>query len=507
MAASTSIIARLAVSGMILGTSVAMSSAQPYDFSAATALLTSELPQLQNRVAVIVRQDGRDIYRYQFGTIDYNTKSRLASFTKTLSAGVILALRDEGLLGLDERIGDALPLFEAEGLGDPTILDCFGMRHGIQTEVAYEIDRRYTLAQSVTLIGLNGTLQFPPASALAYEGIGMQVVGRIGELRTGQSWEQFARSRIFDRCDMPQSDYGQFSPNPAIAGGARSSAEETIRFAQMVMDGGLYDGVRVLSPASVEQLFTNSTYQLPVEATPWPETNPRYPYGQSPDYGFGTWIFAQNPASLHVEEIVGAGAWGSFIWLDRRRGLTAVLITDVPVGSRASSDASLGLFAIARVQADQHQAAGLAAWPQPSSVQLEWLGAAGATGYRVYASAAPIRNVYDLRAAQRLVQTTATDYLAPPVAYYAVTAVFDEHENLALTPQSNTRIAPVPCLGDVNCDRSVDFSDIDVFVSVLVGVETSECARVAADADADRDVDFDDIEFFVELLVAGAACP
>ncbi len=487
--------------------SAVVATAQPYDFSAATALLTAELPSLQNRVAVIVRQDGRDIYRYQFGTIDYNTKNRLASFTKTLSAAVVLALRDEGRFQLTERIGDAIPLFETEGLGASTILDCFGMRHGIQTPIPYEIDRRYTLAQSVNLIALNGTQAFSPGSALEYEGSGMQIVGRIGELRTGQAWETLARTRIFDRCDMPSADFQQFAPNPAIAGGARSSAEETIRFAQMIIDGGVYAGARVLSLASVEQLFSNSTFELPVVGTPWPASHPGYPYGQSPDYGFGTWIFAQNPTSQHVEEVIGAGAWGSYIWLDQRRGLTAVLITDVPPGTMASMDAALGLFAIARQQADQNQATTLFARPQPAGVNLLWTGAPGATRYRVYSSATPIRNIFELRAAQAVAQTTSTFFVAPPAAYYAVTAEFGEHENFALTPRQNTLTAPVPCLGDVNCDRTVDFADIEPFVTALVGLEPSQCARVAADTNADGAVTFDDISSFVGLLVAGAACP
>lgn len=405
----------------------------PYDFSAADSVLNSALPSLSDHVAVIVRQDDIDLYRFQSGDIGYSTKTRLASFTKTISAAVVLALRDEGWLNLNERLGDTFPLFDANGIGDPTVIDAFGMRHGIATPAPYEILPLYTLAQSVTLIGLNGTLAFTPGTQLGYEGSGMQAVGRIAELRVGLPWETIARSRIFDRCAMPAADYQQFAPNPAVAGGSRGSAHETIRFAEMIVDRGWYRGQRVLSDASIEQLFTNATRGLPVFATPWPATHPLYPYGADPDYGFGTWILAENPQTLHVEEIVGAGAWGSFIWIDRRRGLTAVLITDVPAGSQGSLDAALELFAIARAQIDAHQVHHLAAIPEASAVRLHWTKASASIGSRMYGSPTPIRDVFDLRAAVDLGRVTTNDALVPTFPHYAVTAQFETLDNPAIT--------------------------------------------------------------------------
>jgi len=180
----------------------------PYDFSSAEYLLRSELRDLEGHVAVIVRQDGTELFRFQAGDIHYDTKTRLASFTKTISAGVILALRDDQVLSLDERLGSSFPLFDARGIGDPTILDCWSMRHGIDAPIAYERDPRFTLEQSVALIGLTGTLVFRPGTRLGYDGAGMQTTGQLAVLRTGAEWEDIARARILDRCGMPEADYG-----------------------------------------------------------------------------------------------------------------------------------------------------------------------------------------------------------------------------------------------------------------------------------------------------------
>jgi CubicO group peptidase (beta-lactamase class C family) len=434
--------------------------AQPYDFTAADVLLTNELPNLNNHVAVIVRQDGHELYRFQAGDIDYDTKNRLASFTKTISAGVILALRDEGLLTLDERWGDTLLLFDSNGIGEPTILDAWAMRHGVDTPIPYERDARFTLAESVVRIGLTGGVYFEHGTQLGYDGLGMQTTGRIAEIRTNQAWGDIARSRIFDRCDMPDADYLQFDPNPAVAGGLRSSAEETMNFAQMILDNGWYAGERVLSAESIELMFTNNTRDLPVYVSPWPETHPLYPYGVDPDYAFGAWVLAENPDTQHVEEIVGAGAWGSYLWIDQRRGLTAVLITDVQPGSQSSMNAALGLCQIARQQVESAQAQSLVATREGPDVRLDWQPAQDSVGTRIYGAPWPIRDIYDLRAAAFLAEVDGDEALVNDFKYYAVTATFAELENTALIPGGNALDAAVPCRGDLDGDYDVAVADL-----------------------------------------------
>ncbi|MFZ4573463.1 MAG: serine hydrolase [Phycisphaerales bacterium] len=474
-----------------------IAAAQPYDFGDADALLTAELPNLSGRVAVIVRQNGRELYRFQRGTINYATRTHLASFTKTLSAAVVLSVVDDGRLGLHERIGDVLPAFASNGIGAPTVLDCFGMRHGIHTPIAYEIDRRYTLAQSVALIGATGFQAYPPGTTLDYDGPGMQVVGRICELRGLRSWSTLARDRIFLPCAMPNSDYLEFDPNPAIAGGARSSADETMNFAQMVIDGGVFNGAQVLSLASIERLFTNSTLGLPIGNIPFPASHPEYPYGEQPDYGFGDWILAQNPASGHVEEVVGAGAWGSFIWFDRRRALTAVLITDIPAGSQASVDAALGLFSIARRETELAQAKDLTTAKSGLGAVVSWTPAPGSTHTRIYGSLEPIRDIFDLRRADLSASSTGGSVTAAPYPYFAALALFEAFENTALIPGENSLDAPAPCPADVTRDGVVDGDDVIAFF------DSWDRNDPAADLNLDAGVDGDDVIGFFGSWDAG----
>lgn len=410
----------------------------PYDLSEADALLGSELRSLRGHVAVQLRQDGRELYRYQAGDIDHDSRRRLASVTKTISAGVVLCLVDRGVVRLDERLGQALEGFEAAGVGAPSVLDAWSMRHGITAWRPYERIRRFDLEESVRRIRDTGSLEFEPGTALHYDGKGMQCVGLLCQERAQEPWEDLARELVLAPVGMASTDYGQLAPNPAIASGLRGSADDLMRYAQMLLDGGTVAGRRVLSEESVEVMFTNHTRGLRVDYTPWPESHPGYPMGQAPDYAFGAWVLSEDRSSGYVEEIVGAGAWGSFLWIDRRRGLSAVLVTDVRFGSLRSLDAALGLFDIARHAVDTQQVTGLEVRREASQAKLSWSAPGGADRVRVYGSEEPLRGLRDLRSMEPIEVTSSDSARVPLLPHYAVTAVFGEHENTALIRGVNT---------------------------------------------------------------------
>ena len=293
---------------------------------------------------------------------------------------------------------------------------------------------------------------------------------------------------------MPLADYAQFEPNPSVPGGLRSSAHETIHYAQMIIDRGWYAGQRVLSEAAIERMFTNHTRGLPVYYSPWPPNDLLYPYGVDPDYAFGAWVLAENPVTQHVEEIVGAGAWGSYLWVDRRRGLTAVLITDVPPGSLASAPAALGLFDIARRQVEDAQARSLAAVRLGDQVCLSWEPAPGSDGSRIYGAPAPIDDVFKLGEAAFFGQVSEGSTVVSPFAFYAVTAAYQAFENPALVPEANALATPVR-RPDLDSSGSVTLADFGILATELGNPGPDSSGDVDGDGDVDL-TDFADLQRF-----------
>jgi hypothetical protein len=84
------------------------------------------------------------------------------------------------------------------------------------------------------------------------------------------------------------------------------------------------NGRVVLSSRGVQEFFTNQTFGLPEYYSPAQDSD-HYAYDQRPDYGMGSWVIAQNPLSGTVEEVASPGAFGTYPWVDRKRGLRGII--------------------------------------------------------------------------------------------------------------------------------------------------------------------------------------
>lgn len=112
-----------------------------------------------------------------------------------------------------------------------------------------------------------------------------------------------------------------------LKGGAGmvSTAADYVRFAQMIADGGVFEGRRLLSPAAVRLMLSNHTAGMggsPVAST-------------GPGYGFGLGFAVRLADGMAVVpgspgDAMWAGAWGTVFTIDRAEGLVAVLMTQGP---------------------------------------------------------------------------------------------------------------------------------------------------------------------------------
>jgi CubicO group peptidase (beta-lactamase class C family) len=347
---------------------------QTYDFDAAAAWLEANLDAFDGNVSVQVFQGDVEVFTFRGpGGLGPESQLRLGSATKWLSSAVVLRLADAGLLDLDGRIGDALPLFDDHGKGDVTLRQGFAMSSGLhEKEVDAETAPFVTLAQSVDWIAANTPLVFEPGTQLDYEGDGMQVVGRIAEVAAGAGWRTLAEQQLATPLGLDSLDYFLFPVNPAIAGGARASAEDYQRFLRMVLLGGLAeDGSRYLEPATFREWFSDPTLGLPEYFSPWPPY--AYPYGERPDYGFGSWVLARDPQSGRVEEVSSPGVFGTFPWVDLRRHLRGVVAHDSMNGFADTLYVDLVLLDLLRAAIDEvlifrdgFDLGDLAAWEPPA---------------------------------------------------------------------------------------------------------------------------------------------
>lgn len=103
-----------------------------------------------------------------------------------------------------------------------------------------------------------------------------------------------------------------------LSGGAGlvSTASDYARFLQMLLNGGVLDGVRILSPKTVELMTASHTRDLP-------------PVAPGMEFGLGVAVLADLGGSrqLGTPGAYGwSGLYGTVFWVDPRERLVAVLM-------------------------------------------------------------------------------------------------------------------------------------------------------------------------------------
>jgi CubicO group peptidase (beta-lactamase class C family) len=192
-------------------------------------------------------------------------------------------------------------------------------------------------------------LAHQPGEAWEY-GHSADVLGRVVEVASGQSLDQFLESRLFKPIGMvdtafwvPPEKLARLIDPPAGAliypdrdvtkpttlfsggGGLVSTAADYLRFCQMLLNGGELDGVRILSPATVRRMTT--------DARP---PNVRFTDGDigqgGASFGLGFGI-RSNAAASWVPGSVGSftwsGAWGTHFWIDPAEQLIAIQLVQI----------------------------------------------------------------------------------------------------------------------------------------------------------------------------------
>jgi CubicO group peptidase (beta-lactamase class C family) len=145
------------------------------------------------------------------------------------------------------------------------------------------------------------------------------------------------RSRLAEALDSdplkaPFTTAYRIFENPAESGqylrggsGMVSTAEDYFRFAQMILNGGEFEGVRLLSSRWVNFMLSN--HLVGMGGSTAASTGPGYGFG----LGFAVRLqdgFAVAPGS--TGDAMWAGAWGTSFTIDPREGVVGILMAQGP---------------------------------------------------------------------------------------------------------------------------------------------------------------------------------
>ena len=306
------------------------------------------------------------------------------SMTKPVTSVALLILYEEGKFQLDDPLGKYLPEMadlklyagdDANGnmiLKDParqpTIQDVFRHTAGFLYGPAGNrgIDRAYaeagllegTLAELTRKLG-KLPLAYEPGTQWIYS-VSHDVQARLVEVLSGMPFDEFVRQRILEPLGMKNTVFGrpealkdrfaviygrnqggQLQPTGAldqpgaatrVLGGfsLSSTAADYARFAQMLVNSGELDGVRILSPAMLALARRNHTGDMPNQLYKRVAENAGWqvpPANQG--IGFqvrGTGVFHHLFGTLASPETHGNyGAGSTMFWVDPERDVSFAL--------------------------------------------------------------------------------------------------------------------------------------------------------------------------------------
>jgi len=312
-----------------------------------------------------------------------DTIFQIMSMTKPVTAIGIMMLAEEGKLALRDPVEQYLPEFRnqkvATNVGPDsgrfatpdhpvTIRDLMTHTAGIQDPAPAAI-HDYQQLMNVPLDEVvrqlaKQPLLFQPGTQWSYSSPGIEILGRIIEVCSGQKYEDFIAERILRPLGMkdsffyPPADkieriamvyvgmdgklvraggsilggdpakYRKGSVFPAPGWGMYSTAEDLLHLYRMMLNGGVYEGRRYLSPFSVF-LMTE------------PHTTGIHPVGwmRGADYGLA-WEVVTDPLGElagHRKGTYGhGGAFGTQGWIDPVSGTISILLIQRADGATES---------------------------------------------------------------------------------------------------------------------------------------------------------------------------
>lgn len=345
--------------------------------------------ELAGVVSMIARR-GEVVHFDHYGTLDINTGKevqgdsifRIYSMTKPITTLAVMMLYEEGKLQLTDPVSDYLPAFKNVQVVGPggalvtperamtvqmLMTHTSGLTYGVFGDTL--VDRLYRDAEVMSAPDNNALverlgelpLQYQPGTRFHYS-LSTDVLGALVEAVSGQSLGEFMQERIFAPLQMndtffqvPSDKLHRFGTNhirdprtgrlvandspessnfvnrqtfESGGGGLLSTAEDYMRFSQMVLNGGELDGQRIIGSKTLEYMRRN---HLPgIFGDNGVHGGAELPgFGNGTGFGLGFAVVEDQTAAGGLGsdgEFYWGGAAGTIFWLDPVEDLVGIVM-------------------------------------------------------------------------------------------------------------------------------------------------------------------------------------
>src|SRR5262245_60033873 len=310
--------------------------------------------------SVLVARRGIIVLRGGWGTLAPGAASPkagpetvyiLASITKPVTVTALMLSVERGQVSLADPVQKYLPEFQGPNRDKVRVQDLLTHTSGLPDMLPENVKLREANAPLAEFVkaAMTTPLLFEPRTSFTYSSMGTLLAATIVERVTKMPLAQFEQQELFEPLKMKHSSlglgarplkdtarvqgdsfaetekdlerYGANSPYLRKLGhpwgGMHSNVDDVGIFLQMFLNGGVYDGKRVLGRATVEAMIADQNKGLD---HPW---------------GLGWGVYRSSVwnafGDLSSDRTFGhSGASGTVAWADPQRELLCVILTTRP---------------------------------------------------------------------------------------------------------------------------------------------------------------------------------
>ncbi len=310
--------------------------------------------------SVLVARRGFIVLRGGWGTLTPDPNSAkagpdavyiVASISKPITYLMLMLLVERGLISLNDPVQKYLPEFKGPGREKVRVRELLTHTSGLPDMLPENIKLREANAPLSDFVkgAMTTLLLFEPRSSYSYSSMGTLLSAEIVERVTKMPLAQFEERELFEPLKMKNTSLGlgkraladtarvqgdsfaqtekdleRYGANSQYLrklghpwGGMHSSADDLGIVLQMFLNGGVYDGKRILGRATVEAMTTDQNKRI------------GHPFGLG--WGLQATTGWNAFGDLSSERTFGhSGATGTVAWADPQRELLCVILTTRP---------------------------------------------------------------------------------------------------------------------------------------------------------------------------------
>jgi CubicO group peptidase (beta-lactamase class C family) len=292
-----------------------------YAFGELDNLLTQKQGLIgKDYVVLIWEKDDTLVYKKEAGEYKSRTAAPIASCSKWLTAALVMQFVDEGKISLDDPVVNYLPVFERYMKKYVTIRHCLSHMTGIEDDDKFlkkilQRKKFESLDQEVEAFAAR-EIRANAGTDFWYGNVGLNIAAKVLEIVSKRKFDVLIKQKLLVPLGMRQTtftelDGGLYNPS----GGARSTADDYMKFLVMLMNKGKYNGKQILSEESVEEMMKIQTNTSMIRYAP--------KAAEGFNYALGSWVIEEKDGKSAV--LTSPGLFGTWPMIDVCRGYAYIL--------------------------------------------------------------------------------------------------------------------------------------------------------------------------------------